>query len=113
MLEKVETATVDRRTMQYLYNDGSNFVFMDVQTYDQTEVTPEIVGDAANFMLENTEAIVATNEGRVLFIEIPASAGVQGPGETTSRSASRSSSSSTVALSLRTTSSSAPSSPRY
>ena len=70
---KVETATVDRRTMQYLYNDGSNYVFMDVQSYDQLEVSPEIVGVAKNFMLENTEAIVATNEGRVLFIELPAS----------------------------------------
>jgi elongation factor P len=46
---------------------------MDVQTYDQLEVTPEIVGDAKNFMLENQEAIVATNDGRVLFIELPAS----------------------------------------
>jgi elongation factor P len=70
---KVETATVDRRTMQYLYNDGTNYVFMDTQTYDQLEVPPEIVGDAQNFMLENTDAIVATNEGRVLFIELPAS----------------------------------------
>ena len=70
---KVETANVDRRTMQYLYNDGSSYVFMDVQTYDQIEVTPEVVGDAKNFMLENQEAIVATNEGRVLFIELPAS----------------------------------------
>jgi len=70
---KVETATVDRRTMQYLYNDGANYVFMDTGTYEQTEVDPEIVGDAKNFMLENTEAIVATNEGRVLFVELPAS----------------------------------------
>jgi elongation factor P len=70
---KVETATVDRRTMQYLYNDGTNYVFMDTGTYDQLEVSPEVVGDAANFMLENQEAIVATNEGRVLFIELPAS----------------------------------------
>ncbi len=70
---KVETANVDRRTMQYLYNDGSNYVFMDTGTYDQIEVSPEIVGDAKNFMLENQEAIVATNEGRVLFIELPAS----------------------------------------
>ena len=70
---KVETATVDRRTMQYLYNDGSSFVFMDVQSYDQLEIAPEIVGNAANFLLENQEAIVATNEGRVLFIEMPAS----------------------------------------
>ena len=70
---KVETANVDRRTMQYLYNDGSNYVFMDTGTYDQIEVGPEIVGNAKNFMLENQEAIVATNEGRVLFIELPAS----------------------------------------
>ena len=70
---KVETATVDRRTMQYLYNDGTSYVFMDTGTYDQLEVPPEIVGDAKNFMLENQEAIVATNEGRVLFIELPAS----------------------------------------
>lgn len=70
---KVETATVDRRTMQYLYNDGTSFVFMDVATYDQLEVAPEILGDGANFLLENQEAIVATNEGRVLFVELPAS----------------------------------------
>ena len=70
---KVETATVDRRTMQYLYNDGTSYVFMDVQSYEQLEVAPEIVGNAAHFLLENQEAVVATNEGRVLFIELPAS----------------------------------------
>src|SRR3954466_103832 len=70
---KVETATVDRRTMQYLYNDGSSYVFMDVQSYDQLEIAPEIVGDTKNFLLENQEAIVATNEGRVLYVELPAS----------------------------------------
>ncbi|MGN6781686.1 MAG: elongation factor P [Marmoricola sp.] len=70
---KVETATVDRRTMQYLYNDGTNYVFMDTGTYDQLEIDPEIVGAGANFLLENQEAIVATNEGRVLFVELPAS----------------------------------------
>ena len=70
---KVEVANVDKRTMQYLYNDGTSYVFMDVQTYDQVEVPPEIVGDASNFLLENQEAIVATNDGRVLYIELPAS----------------------------------------
>ncbi|WP_372727046.1 elongation factor P [Nocardioides sp.] len=70
---KVETATVDRRTMQYLYNDGNSYVFMDVQSYEQLEIAPEIVGNAANFLLEQQEAVVATNEGRVLFIEMPAS----------------------------------------
>jgi elongation factor P len=70
---KVETANVDKRTMQYLYYDGSSYVFMDTGTYEQLEVGPEIVGDAANFMLENQEAIVATNEGRVLYVELPVS----------------------------------------
>ena len=70
---KVEVANVDKRTMQYLYNDGTSYVFMDTSTYDQIEVSPDIVGDASNFLLENQEAIVATNDGRVLYIELPAS----------------------------------------
>ena len=70
---KVETATVDKRTMQFLYNDGSDFVFMDVQSYDQIHVSSEVVGDAAQYMLENQEAIVATHEGAPLYVELPAS----------------------------------------
>jgi elongation factor P len=69
---KVETANVDRRTMEYLYHDGTSYVFMDTGTYEQTEVPDEIVGDAKNFLLENQTAVVATNDGRVLFIELPA-----------------------------------------
>ena len=70
---KVETATVDKRDMQYLYNDGTNYVFMDVQTYDQLEIAPEAMGSAPDFLLENQEATVATNEGRVLYVELPLS----------------------------------------
>jgi elongation factor P len=70
---KVETATVDKRDMQYLYNDGTSYVFMDTQTYDQIEIAPEAMGTATDFLLENQEAVVATNEGRVLFVELPAS----------------------------------------
>lgn len=70
---KVETATVDRRDMQYLYNDGTDFVFMDLDTYEQLPVSSEIVGDASHFLLENQNVIVAQNEGQVLFIELPAS----------------------------------------
>ena len=70
---KVETANVDKRNMQYLYNDGTDFIFMDGDTYDQISVSPEVVGDAAKYMLENQEAIVARHEGSVLFIELPAS----------------------------------------
>lgn len=70
---KVETATVDKRDMQYLYNDGSSYVFMDVQTFDQIEIPPEAMGTATDFLLENQNAVVATNEGRVLYVELPAS----------------------------------------
>ena len=70
---KVETSNVDKRTMQYLYKDGDDYVFMDGKTYEQTHVPGSIVGDAAKFMLENQDAIVATHEGSVLFIELPAS----------------------------------------
>lgn len=69
---KVETANVDKREMQYLYNDGSGFVFMDTATYDQITVDPNIVGDAVNFMLENQVAIVAMHEGLPLYVELPA-----------------------------------------
>ena len=70
---KVETANVDKRTMQYLYNDGTDFIFMDPETYDQISVAPEVVGDAAKYLLENQDAIVARHDGNVLFIELPAS----------------------------------------
>ena len=70
---KVETATVDRRDMQYLYNDGTDYIFMDAKDYDQVSLTPELVGDAANFMLENQNVQVAFHDGAALYIELPAS----------------------------------------
>ena len=70
---KVDTATVDRREMQYLYMDGEAYVFMDNETYDQLMISPDTVGDATDYMLENQNAIVATHEGNPLFIELPAS----------------------------------------
>ena len=70
---KVETATVDRRDMQYLYKDGDDYVFMDVKSYEQTYVPAATVGDTATFMLENQDVIVAFHEDSVLFVELPAS----------------------------------------
>jgi len=70
---KVETASVDKREMQFLYNDGEGFVFMDLDTYDQMTLSAATVGDAADFMLENQNAIVALNEGEALYVELPAS----------------------------------------
>ncbi len=70
---KVETANVDRRDMQYLYNDGSGFVFMDLTSYDQITLDDAVVGDTKNFLLENQNAVVALHEGNPLYVELPAS----------------------------------------
>ncbi|NLG47478.1 elongation factor P [Gordonia sp. (in: high G+C Gram-positive bacteria)] len=68
---KVETATVDRRDMTYLYNDGTDYVFMDGETYDQISITPETVGDGARFLLENMVVQVSTHEEAPLSVELP------------------------------------------
>ncbi|MCT2088835.1 MULTISPECIES: elongation factor P [Micrococcus] len=70
---KVDTATVDRSDYQYLYQDGEDYVFMDTKTYDQINVPASVVGDAANFMLENQEVTIALNEGTPLYLDMPAS----------------------------------------
>jgi elongation factor P len=70
---RVETATVDRREMQYLYRDGGDLVFMDTSSYEQIHVPAATVGDAAHFLLENQNAIVGLHEGVPLFVELPTS----------------------------------------
>jgi elongation factor P len=70
---KVEVANVDKRDMQYLYKDGADFVFMDMDTYDQIHISADTVGSAAHFMLESQMATVATHDGTPLYVELPAS----------------------------------------
>jgi elongation factor P len=70
---KVDTATVDRRDMTYLYRDGADFVFMDGDTYDQIPIPENVVGDAANYLLENQTAMVALHESSPLYVELPTS----------------------------------------
>ena len=70
---KIETATVDRRDYQYLYQDGADFVFMDTSDFDQLTVSGATVGDATNFMLENQMVNIAIHEGSPLYIELPPS----------------------------------------
>ena len=68
----VETADVDKRDMQYLYRDGDNWVFMDLKSYDQYSLSNELVGDSAQWMLENQEVIVAIYENNPIYLELPA-----------------------------------------
>ncbi|MFC3998658.1 elongation factor P [Nocardiopsis sediminis] len=69
---KVEFANVDRREMQYLYFDGDSYIFMDTQDYEQLPVSAAVVGDNANYLLEEAKVTVAVNEGNPLYVELPA-----------------------------------------
>ena len=70
---KIEVAILEKREMQFLYKEGEDFVFMDNKTFDQMNISAATVGDSAQYMLENTEAIVAIHENNPLYIELPAS----------------------------------------
>jgi len=70
---KIELATVDRRDYQYLYQDGEDYVFMNLDDYDQITVPGATVGDAAGYMLENQELTIAMYDGSPLYLELPAS----------------------------------------
>ena len=76
---KVETATVDRRDTTYLYRDGSDFVFMDSQDYEQHPIPESLVGDASRFLLEGLPVQVAFHDGAPLYIELPVSVNSRSP----------------------------------
>ena len=68
---KIETANVDKRSMTYLYKDGTDYVFMDGDTFDQIHVGAQTVGGGADYLLENTEVTVAVHDGVPLYVELP------------------------------------------
>jgi elongation factor P len=70
---KVDTATVDKRSMQYLYNDGDDYIFMDLASFEQLHVSAGTVGDNASYLLPEAEVVIATHENAPLYIELPTS----------------------------------------
>jgi elongation factor P len=70
---KVDVAVVEKREMQYLYKEGSDYIFMDTSTYDQMHVPAETVGEMRNYLLENMTGNVIIHEGTPLYIDLPAS----------------------------------------
>lgn len=70
---RVEQAILDKRDMQFLYKDGGEFVFMDTETYDQTNISPTALGEAADYLIEQAMAIIAYYNGEIVTVEIPAS----------------------------------------
>ena len=70
--DKVELAYLDKRPMQYLYQEGDEYVFMDLETYDQTHLSREWVGDQILYLKENDNAQVTFYDGKPLSLELPA-----------------------------------------
>jgi len=69
---RVEQALLEKKDMQFLYRDGDDYVFMDMESYDQQNVAPTALGDAADYMVENSVAIIAFYNGEIVTVEIPA-----------------------------------------
>ena len=69
--ERLPEARIDRREMQYLYQDGDKYVFMDNENYEQMELNKEQLGIGINFLKENMEVKVVIYESRVLGVELP------------------------------------------
>ena len=68
---KFPTAFVERKDMQYSYNDGELYYFMDLETYDQVPISKEVVGHALDFVKEEMEVKVLSYKGNVFGIEPP------------------------------------------
>ncbi len=70
---RVEQAMLEKKDMQFLYRDGDDYVFMDTESYDQINVSPVALGDAADYIIESMIAIIATHNDDIVSVEIPAS----------------------------------------
>jgi elongation factor P len=70
---KVGLAIVERKDMQYLYADGIDFVFMDLDTYDQIHVAEQLMGDAAGYLVEGGQAQVSLHDGVPIAVDLAAS----------------------------------------
>jgi len=70
---KVGLAIVERKEMQYLYPEGADRVFMDLQTYEQLHVPGAVVGDVGKYLTEGGQATVATHQGVPISVDLPAS----------------------------------------
>ena len=71
--ESVEKATMTNREFQYLYRDGESFTFMDLETYEQIQITDELLGDGVYFLLEEAIVQIQFHDGNPVGLDLPAS----------------------------------------
>jgi elongation factor P len=69
--ERIDAAEVSNQTVQYLYNDGSVFYFMDPETFEQYELQADIVDDAAGYLKEGDNLVLQFFDGRVITVDLP------------------------------------------
>ena len=69
--EKFEQAQLERRDMQYLYNDGELYYFMDQETYDQTPISSDKIGDGIKFLKEEMICKILSYKGEIFSVELP------------------------------------------
>jgi len=71
--EKVVLAIIDKRDMQFLYREGTDYVFMDNESYDQLHVAAENVGNAVNYLKEGDTAVLPMYKDEIIGVDLPAS----------------------------------------
>ena len=71
--ESIESADVTNQNVQYLYNDGAAFYFMNEDTFEQFEVPSELVGDGAGFLKEGDKVTLQFFDGRPINVDFPSS----------------------------------------
>jgi elongation factor P len=71
--EKIEVVPMMTRKMEFSYKDGDDYVFSDPETFETVSLAPEIVGDAKNFLVENSQVTVTFVEEKAVSIELPSS----------------------------------------
>src|SRR5262245_4105611 len=69
--DRVERAILDEREMEYLYNDGTDYYFMDTENYEQVHFRQELLGDSVQYLVANAKIHVECYEGKPLGIELP------------------------------------------
>src|ERR1700719_3635997 len=69
--EKLEQAIIDKREMQFLYRDGSDYVFMDTTSYEQLKVATDIIGDAADYLKEGDDAVLQFYGSEIVGVDLP------------------------------------------
>jgi elongation factor P len=69
--DRVEDIRIERRVVQYLYNDGDLYYFMDTETYEQSPISAAVLGDQTVYLKEGMELVLSTYEGEPLDVELP------------------------------------------